>query len=162
MNSRRQSLKWVIFTDGSCLGNPGPGGCAAILRTPEGERCLSWGYRWTTNNRMEMLAAIHALESLQDYRGAVELHTDSQYLHKGMQQWLAGWVARHWRRADGQAVKNRDLWERLAALSGLQSSIEWFWVRGHKGHPENERCDRMAQQAARSPTLRDEGFAAPG
>lgn len=137
--------KVFIFTDGACKGNPGPGGWGAILRFRGEEKELS-GAEWqTTNNRMEMMAAIAALEALKR-PCSVELVTDSQYVKQGITTWLPGWKRRGWRNAAGEAVKNRDLWERLDRLV-QQHQVEWFWVRGHQGHPENERADRLATRA---------------
>ncbi len=146
----------TIFTDGSCLGNPGPGGWAAILRHGETEKELAGGCRLTTNNRMELLAVIHALETLKD-RCAVALYTDSQYVRNAIEKkWLAGWKRNGWRTAAKKAVKNRDLWERLDAL--LQNhEVRFHWVRGHSGHPENERCDALANTQARRRDLPEDG-----
>jgi ribonuclease HI len=138
-----------IFTDGACRGNPGPGGWGAILRYGTVEKELSGGEPATTNNRMEMTAAIAALEALKR-PCRVRLHTDSQYLRDGIMQWLAGWKARGWRTADKKPVKNVDLWQRLDAAAAPHR-IEWLWVRGHAGHPENERADALARAAVPSP-----------
>ena len=134
-----------IFTDGACSGNPGPGGWGAILRWKDVEKEMSGGERDTTNNRMEMMAAIRALESLR--RGMpVDLYTDSTYLRNGITKWLPAWKENGWRTASRKPVKNRDLWQRLeAALVG--HAIRWHWVRGHAGHPENERADELARRA---------------
>lgn len=134
-----------LFTDGACSGNPGPGGWAALLRYRTRERELSGSEPATTNNRMEMLAVIHGLESLKRPM-PVRIYTDSQYVMKGVTEWLAGWKRRGWKTADRQPVKNVDLWQRLeAALDPHQ--VEWQWVRGHDGHPENERVDALARAA---------------
>ncbi len=135
-----------VFTDGACLGNPGPGGWAALLRWRGSEKLLAGGDPQTTNNRMELLAAIVALESLTR---ACEVHliTDSQYVRHGIEKWLAGWRANGWRTAARQPVKNRDLWERLDAAAA-RHRVRWAWVRGHSGHPENERVDRAARAEA--------------
>ncbi len=134
-----------IFTDGACRGNPGPGGWAAILRCRGVERELSGFERDTTNNRMEVTAAIAALEALKR-RCRVRLYSDSQYLRDGITKWIHGWKARGWRTADKKPVKNIDLWQRLdAAAAGHE--IAWIWVRGHAGHPENERADALARAA---------------
>ncbi|HZK89224.1 MAG TPA: ribonuclease HI [Stellaceae bacterium] len=134
-----------IFTDGACRGNPGPGGWGAILRHGAVEKELSGGEPATTNNRMEMTAAIVGLEALKR-PCRVRLYTDSQYLRDGITQWLRGWKARNWRTADKKPVKNVDLWQRLDAATGPHR-IEWIWVRGHAGHPENERADALARAA---------------
>ncbi len=134
-----------IFTDGACRGNPGPGGWGAILRYRGRERELNGAESETTNNRMELTAAIEALRSLKR-PCSVELVTDSQYVKQGITAWLPGWKRRGWRASSGQPVKNQDLWEQLDALTRAHR-VDWFWVRGHSGHPENERADRLANQA---------------
>jgi ribonuclease HI len=132
-----------IFTDGACSGNPGPGGWGAVLRWKGRERELAGFAPHTTNNRMEMMAAIAALEALKR-PSRVHLHTDSQYLRDGITRWIHGWKARGWKTAEKQPVKNVDLWQRLeAALEPHE--VQWFWVRGHSGHPENERADALAR-----------------
>jgi ribonuclease HI len=138
-----------IFTDGACRGNPGPGGWAAILRYRGTERELTGGEAATTNNRMEMMAAIAALEALKRPCRA-RLYTDSQYLRDGIMQWLSSWKARNWRTADKKPVKNIDLWQRLDRASAPHQ-LEWLWVRGHAGHPENERADALARGAIPHP-----------
>lgn len=135
-----------INTDGACLGNPGPGGWGALLRYGTVERELAGGEADTTNNRMELMGAIAALEALGS-PCAVTLHTDSQYVQKGIGEWLPNWVRRGWKTAAGDPVKNRDLWERLLAASGPHK-IEWKWVRGHAGNVDNERVDKLARLAA--------------
>ena len=135
-----------IHTAGSCLGNPGPGGWAALLRYGEKERELVGGEAQTTNNRMELMAAIAALEVLTE-GCRVTLHIDSQYVRQGITEWMPGWVRRGWRTAGGDPVKNRDLWERLHAATG-RHTIEWKWVKGHNGDPDNERVDVLARNAA--------------
>jgi ribonuclease HI len=133
-----------IFTDGACSGNPGPGGWGAILRSGPHERELKGGEAATTNNRMEMTAAIAALEALKR-PSVARLHTDSNYLKDGVTQWLPRWKRNGWKTADRKPVKNVDLWQRLdAAIAPHQ--VEWIWVRGHAGHPENERADRLAAE----------------
>jgi ribonuclease HI len=134
-----------IFTDGACSGNPGPGGWGAVLRWGEHERELSGGEAATTNNRMEMMAAIAALEALKR-PSQVRLHTDSSYLKDGITLWLPQWKRRGWRTADRKPVKNVDLWQRLEAAFATHR-VEWIWVRGHAGHPENERADKLARAA---------------
>jgi ribonuclease HI len=135
-----------IFTDGACKGNPGPGGWGALLRvvTATGERIkeLHGGEPHTTNNRMELLAVIRALEALKRPCKVV-IHTDSVYVQKGMSEWIHNWKRRGWKTAAKEAVKNADLWQELDALAG-KHLIEWRWVKGHAGHPENERADRLA------------------
>lgn len=133
-----------IYSDGACKGNPGAGGWGALLVTDGHRKEICGGEANTTNNRMEMTAVIRALESLKR-PSTVEVHTDSQYVQKGISEWMAGWKRRNWRTADGKPVKNQDLWLQLDALSQLHR-IEWKWVRGHNGHPENERADELANQ----------------
>ena len=135
-----------IHTDGSCLGNPGPGGWAAVLRHQGRERELSGGEALTTNNRMELMAAIMALEALTE-PCQITLQTDSQYVRQGITEWMANWVRRNWKTAGGDPVKNRDLWERLHAAKQTHK-IEWRWVKGHSGDPDNERVDQLARDAA--------------
>jgi len=132
-----------IFTDGACRGNPGPGGWGAILRWRGVEREMSGGEPATTNNRMELTAAIAALESLKRPVRA-RIHTDSMYLRDGITRWLAEWKRRGWKTAERKPVKNVDLWQRLEAAMAPHR-VEWRWVRGHSGHPENERADRLAR-----------------
>ena len=145
--------KIEIFTDGSCLGNPGPGGYAAILKYKQTEKILSNGYYKTTNNRMELLAAIVALEQLKE-ACEVQLYSDSQYLRNGITNWIHGWKKNGWKTANKQPVKNVDLWQRLDELV-KSHHIEWIWVKGHAGHIENERCDIIAKTQAESPSLHD-------
>jgi ribonuclease HI len=134
-----------IFTDGACRGNPGPGGWGAILRFGEVEKELSGGEAETTNNRMELMAAISALEALKR-PVSVDIHTDSTYVRDGITKWIHGWKKRDWRTADKKPVKNVDLWQRLDAAVG-QHQVDWHWVKGHAGHPENERADELARRA---------------
>ncbi len=134
-----------IHTDGACSGNPGPGGWAAILSWRGRERELSGAEALTTNNRMELAAAIEALASLKRPM-QVRLFTDSDYLRKGITAWLPGWKARGWRTASRQPVKNRDLWERLDAAAAPHE-VEWCWLKGHAGHELNERADALARAA---------------
>ncbi|MGQ4659778.1 ribonuclease HI [Lysobacter sp. F6437] len=135
-----------IHTDGACLGNPGPGGWAALLRCKGREREVVGGEADTTNNRMELMAAIAALETLSEACEVV-LHTDSQYVRQGITQWMANWVRRGWKTAAGAPVKNRDLWERLHAAA-QRHVIDWRWVKGHSGNPDNERVDVLARDEA--------------
>ena len=135
-----------IHTDGACLGNPGPGGWGALLRWRGIERELAGGEPDTTNNRMELMAAISALEALKEPCDAI-LHTDSQYVRKGITEWMANWVRRGWKTAGGDPVKNRDLWERLHAANA-RHKVDWRWVKGHAGDPDNERVDELARAAA--------------
>jgi ribonuclease HI len=133
-----------IYTDGACSGNPGPGGWGAILRKDASERELFGGEVLTTNNRMEMMAVIEALRAL---KGPVEarVHTDSQYVQKGISEWIHGWKRRGWKTANKEPVKNEDLWRELDRLAA-QHKIEWIWVKGHAGHVENERADVLARR----------------
>ena len=133
-----------IFTDGACSGNPGPGGWGALLRYRDKEREICGGELQTTNNRMELMAAIQALETLK--RPVVaRLHTDSKYVKDGIMEWLPRWKARGWRTADKKPVKNVDLWQRLEQAL-VRHRVEWHWVRGHAGHVENERADALARR----------------
>ncbi|MEP3115524.1 ribonuclease HI [Nisaea sp.] len=134
-----------IYTDGACSGNPGPGGWGAILRYGDTEKELSGGDKETTNNRMEMMAAITSLESLTRPMH-VDLYTDSTYVRDGITKWIHGWKKRGWRTADKKPVKNMELWQRLEAAVE-RHEIEWHWVKGHAGHPENERADELARLA---------------
>ncbi len=144
MNSQSGTVE--IFTDGACSGNPGPGGWGALLRYGDVEKELSGGDGLTTNNRMELMAAIAALESLKRPT-RVRLYTDSQYVQQGVTSWMPQWIRRGWKTADKKPVKNVDLWQRLnAAIAPHQ--VELLWVRGHNGHPDNERVDRLAVIAA--------------
>jgi len=133
-----------IFSDGACRGNPGPGGWGALLRYNGSEKELFGGEAATTNNRMELTAVIRALEALK-LPSRVRVYTDSQYVQKGISEWISGWKRRGWRTADKKAVKNEDLWRELDALAA-RHEIEWHWVKGHAGHPENERADALANR----------------
>lgn len=144
-----------INTDGSCLSNPGPGGWGVLLRYRQHERELSGGEAQTTNNRMELMAAIMALETLTE-PCEVTLHTDSQYVRQGITEWMPGWIRKQWKTAGGDPVKNRDLWERLHAAT-QRHQIDWRWVKGHSGDPDNERVDVLARNAAER--MRDGGAA---
>ncbi|MDW6001605.1 ribonuclease HI [Vibrio mangrovi] len=145
-----------IFTDGSCLGNPGPGGYGIVLRYKQIEKTLSQGFRLTTNNRMEMMAAVMALKSLKEPCHVI-LTTDSQYVRQGITQWIHNWKKKGWKTADKKPVKNADLWQALDEET-RRHTIEWHWVKGHAGHRENEICDELARTAAESPTADDEGY----
>ena len=133
-----------IYSDGACKGNPGPGGWGALLKWNGHERELFGGEPNTTNNRMELLAVIRALESLSR-ACQVQVYTDSQYVQKGIGEWIVSWKRRGWKTADKKPVKNEDLWRRLDELAG-QHRVTWHWVRGHAGHPENERADELANR----------------
>ena len=133
-----------IYADGACRGNRGPGGWGVVLRARGAERELFGGERETTNNRMELTAVIRALEALKR-RCSVQVYTDSQYVQKGISEWIHSWKRRGWRTADKKPVKNEDLWRRLDELA-REHSIEWHWVRGHAGHVENERADALANR----------------
>ena len=136
-----------MFTDGACKGNPGPGGWGVLMIYKGVEKELWGGERETTNNRMELMAAIAALEVLTE-GCEVTLHIDSQYVRQGITEWMPNWVRRQWKTAGGDPLTNRDLWERLHAAT-QKHSIDWRWVKGHSGHPENERVDALASAAAR-------------
>ena len=148
----------VIHTDGGCKGNPGPGGYGAVLVSGKHRMEISAGYRLTTNNRMDLRAAIAALELLSE-PCEVDLHSDSKYIIDAFsKKWIAGWQQRGWQTAAKQPVKNRDLWLRLLAAIGSHK-IHWHWVKGHAGHAENERCDVLANIAVKAPVLLDDvGF----
>lgn len=135
-----------IFSDGACRGNPGPGGWGALLRYREHEKTLYGGEPNTTNNRMELQAVISGLAALKpDSATPVEVHTDSKYVQQGMQSWIHGWKRNGWKTSDKKPVKNADLWQQLDALA-QKFDISWHWVKGHAGHPENERADQLANQ----------------
>ena len=134
----------IIFTDGGCRGNPGPGGWGVLLQAGKREKEICGGERDTTNNRMELTAVIRALESLKRPL-SVQIHTDSQYVQKGISQWIHNWKRNGWRTADKKPVKNADLWQALDHLAGLHQ-IEWIWVKGHAGHAGNERADTLANR----------------
>lgn len=147
----------ALFTDGSCLGNPGPGGWAAILEYRGHLKELSQGYKLTTNNRMELLAVINGLAVLKE-SCSVQITTDSQYVKNGMTSWLAGWKRRNWVNSQKKPVKNKDLWQRLDQEC-LRHKIHWNWVKGHAGHTQNERCDELAKNAALGDgKIPDQGF----
>jgi ribonuclease HI len=150
-------LKLVdIFTDGSCLGNPGPGGYGIVLRYKDKSKELNQGFILTTNNRMELLAAIEGLALLKE-PCAVTLTTDSQYVRQGITQWIHNWKKRNWLTAAKKPVKNADLWQRLDE-EAKRHQISWKWVKGHSGHPDNERCDELAREAAEKATEVDTGY----
>lgn len=152
------SKKVHIYTDGSCLGNPGPGGYGVVIEYGEHQKELSQGYKLTTNNRMEMLAAVKGLEALTRPCDVV-LTTDSQYLRQGIQSWIHNWKKNGWRTSNRKPVKNADLWQALDQATQRHHSVRWDWVKGHAGHPQNERCDELARVAASSKTLlEDSGF----
>lgn len=133
-----------IYSDGACSGNPGPGGWGAVMRFNGKEKELFGGEAQTTNNRMELTAVIEALAALKRPM-TVRVHTDSQYVQKGISEWIHGWKRRGWKTADKQPVKNEDLWRALDALAA-RHDVKWFWVKGHAGHPENERADALARK----------------
>lgn len=137
-----------IWTDGACLGNPGPGGWGAVLRWNGHERELFGGERETTNNRMELMAAIQGLESLRRPCRVI-LTTDSQYVRKGITEWMINWKKNGWKTASKKPVKNAELWQRLDQAR-QRHDVQWDWVKGHSGHPENERADQLASSAARA------------
>ncbi len=139
------------FTDGACSGNPGPGGWGAILRWRGHEKEISGGEAETTNNRMELMAAISALETLKR-PSRVRVHTDSTYVKDGITKWLASWKRRGWKTADKKPVKNVELWQRLETAAS-RHDVSWHWVRGHAGHPENERADALAREAIANAVL---------
>ncbi len=135
-----------IYTDGSCLGNPGAGGYGVVLKYGKHCKTLSRGYKRTTNNRMELMAAIAGLSALKE-PCQVSLYTDSQYLRQGMTEWIPKWEKNNWKNAKREPVKNADLWQRLMLLS-QKHQVHWHWLKAHAGHPENEQCDALAKDAA--------------
>ena len=145
-----------VFTDGSCLGNPGPGGYGIVMRYKTIEKTFSQGFTHTTNNRMEMLAAIIALRTLKEPCEVI-LTTDSQYLRQGITQWIHNWKKRDWIKADKKPVVNADLWRQLD-METERHKVDWCWVKGHAGHRENEICDKLARAAAEAPTQKDSGY----
>ncbi|HEY0914966.1 MAG TPA: ribonuclease HI [Solimonas sp.] len=148
----------VIHTDGACRGNPGPGGWGALLEYNGTRKDLKGGEALTTNNRMELMAAISALEALRE-TCAVQLYTDSVYVRSGLLEWLPGWKKRGWKTADKKPVKNQDLWQRLDAAAS-RHQVEWHWVKGHAGHPGNEAADRLANQGIDELLAQQKGAAA--
>lgn len=141
-----------IFSDGACKGNPGPGGWGVLLRFGQHERCLYGAEAETTNNRMELTAALEGLKALKEPCRVI-LTTDSQYVRKGITEWLQGWKAKGWKTASKQAVKNQDLWQALE-LATHSHQVEWHWVKGHSGHRENEMADQLANKAIEELTLK--------
>jgi ribonuclease HI len=137
--------KIIVHTDGACSGNPGPGGWGAILESGAHKKEIKGGEAHTTNNRMELMGAIAALEAMKN-PSVVDLHTDSQYLNKGINEWIRGWKRNGWRTADKKPVKNVDLWQRLDAAT-QRHEIRWHWLKGHAGHEHNERADVLAREA---------------
>jgi ribonuclease HI len=140
-----------LFTDGACKGNPGPGGWGAVLRFGDKEKELSGGEAHTTNNRMELMAAIEGLKALKRPCDVI-LFTDSVYVKDGITKWIHGWIRNGWRTADKKPVKNADLWQQLLDATKMHK-VDWRWVKGHAGHPENERADRLASDAAEAQRL---------
>ncbi len=145
LNSLPAQAKIEIFTDGACSGNPGPGGWGAILRCGNQEAELAGGEAHTTNNRMEMLAAIESLKRIPPH-STINLYTDSQYLKDGITRWIVNWKQNGWKTADKKPVKNQDLWQQLDTLT-QHHNLTWQWIRGHDGHLENERADTLARKA---------------
>lgn len=151
--------KVQLYTDGSCLGNPGPGGYGIVMSFNQHRKELSQGYQLTTNNRMELLATIVGLQQLKEPCDVV-LTTDSQYVKNGINQWIHNWKRNGWKTAAKKPVKNVDLWQLLDEVI-TKHNVDWRWVKGHSGHPENERCDDLARQAAESnELLPDTGYSA--
>lgn len=145
-----------IFTDGSCLGNPGKGGIGILLRYKQTEKTVSKGYHQTTNNRMELLAVIEALALLKEPCQVI-LHSDSQYMQNGIQKWIYNWKKNNWQTSNKTPVKNKDLWIWLDQEI-QRHQVEWEWVKGHSGHRENEICDELAKVGANNPTQDDVGY----
>ena len=148
----------TIYTDGACKGNPGPGGWGVLLQSGSHSKELFGGEAETTNNRMELTAVIRGLQALKR-PCQIDLYLDSQYVRQGITQWIHNWKKRGWKTADKKPVKNVDLWKRLDTALGPHQ-IKWEWVKGHAGHPENERCDELARAAAMRPTQDDIGYQA--
>jgi ribonuclease HI len=148
-------LEWVeLYTDGACQGNPGPGGWGALLRFKGQERECNGGEADTTNNRMELMAVIEGLKCLKR-ACCVKVYTDSRYVQQGISEWIKGWQAKGWKTAGGKAVKNQDLWEQLLEAS-KPHQVEWHWVKGHAGHPENERVDVLAREGIKAKVISSE------
>ncbi|WP_343153097.1 ribonuclease HI [Buchnera aphidicola] len=145
-----------IFTDGSCLGNPGPGGCSAIIKYKNNKKILSLGYSLTTNNRMELMATIIAIECLNK-KSNVLLTTDSKYVKNGITKWILNWKVNNWKTKKNKIVKNIDLWKRLYSLL-KKHNISWKWTKSHVGDKNNEKCDKLAKIAAKSAKLEDLGY----
>lgn len=141
----KKSSRVKIYTDGACRGNPGPGGWGVLMQYQEVEKVLSGGETQTTNNRMELMAAIQGLNALTR-SCVVDLFTDSEYVQKGMTEWIPKWRKNHWKTSGGKPIKNLDLWHALDEAV-LRHEVHWHWVRGHSGHPENERADELARFA---------------
>lgn len=135
-----------IYTDGACRGNPGPGGWGVLLRYNGSEKTISGAEGSTTNNRMELTAAIQGLDAV-NRPCEIELYTDSEYVKKGISEWIEGWKKRNWRTSNRKDVKNKDLWQQLDASVARHKQVKWFWVKGHSGHPENELADALATSA---------------
>lgn len=146
MNAEAIKKVVEIHGDGACLGNPGPGGWACLLRHDKRERELAGGEILTTNNRMELMAAIQGLEALKSPCD-VALYSDSQYVLKGISEWMPNWLKRGWKNSAGEPVKNQDLWQRLQLAASIHQ-VKWHWVKGHAGHPDNERVDELAREQA--------------
>ncbi|XBC42501.1 MAG: ribonuclease HI [Buchnera aphidicola (Meitanaphis elongallis)] len=150
-------LKFIkIFSDGSCLGNPGPGGYSSIIQYKTYETIISSGFYFTTNNRMELMGIIIALEKLKE-PCKIDITSDSKYVHKGMLLWIKRWKLNNWKTTKNKTIKNIDLWSRLNTMSCLHN-LHWNWVKGHSGHIENEKCNNLAQYSAKNPTLEDKGY----
>ena len=146
-NEADKDFDVIVYADGACSGNPGPGGWGAILKHPSTGKAkrISGGQKHTTNNRMELTAVISALETISK-PSKVKVVTDSQYVSRGMTEWIENWLAKNWRTANRKPVKNVDLWQRLLKVSD-EHEVSWEWIAGHAGHPENEECDRLAVAA---------------
>ena len=146
--------KITIYTDGACVGNPGPGGYGVLILNPKPKK-LSGGFAHTTNNRMELMACIKALEEMGQNKSSIELFTDSTYVREGITDWIHGWKTKGWKTSQKKPVKNADLWMRLDTLNN-QFKVEWKWVRGHNGNPHNETVDTLATRAAAGRHLQED------
>ena len=147
--------KITIYTDGACVGNPGPGGYGVVLMSGNKTQKLSGGFKHTTNNRMELMACIHALETVREPKTEIDLHTDSTYVREGITDWISGWKSKNWKTSQRKPVKNADLWVKLDALN-QKLKVRWHWLKGHAGDPMNELADTLATTAAAGSHLKED------
>ncbi|CAL4321333.1 Ribonuclease HI [Buchnera aphidicola (Eriosoma grossulariae)] len=146
----------TIFTDGSCLGNPGPGGYGILMRYKKHEKIFQNGFYWTTNNRMELMSVIIGIEKIKEMC-QIKIITDSQYVQKGVSIWLKNWKKKNWRNNNNKLIKNLDLWTKLNTIMKIHK-IQWIWINSHSGYIENEKCDLLAKMSAKNPSLIDFGY----